>query len=98
MAEALPDAFAAVADGLDQAEHLGNALDREGRTGIAGDMHLAVVAIHGDAQLSGHHAGQCGNVISHLALADQWANFIENFVQQRLHAQAREGAGLARQV
>src|SRR3990167_859427 len=92
MAQALPDRLTGMLDSLHQAEHLGNALHGKRRFGIAGAEQLAVIAVHRNAQLVGRHIGQSGDVIGHLALADQWANFIENLIQQRLHARARSRA------
>ncbi|MNF66110.1 hypothetical protein D3C84_478940 [compost metagenome] len=92
VAEALPDVLAGVPDGLHQAEHLGDALHGKRRSRIAGAEQLARVAVHRDAQLIGRHIGQRRDVIGHLALTDQRADFIEDLVQQRLHAQTRRNA------
>ena len=74
-----------MADRLNQAEHLGNALHRKRLKRVAGAVIGAIVAIHGNAQLLRRHIGQCGNVVSHFALTDQGTHFVENLVQQRLH-------------
>ena len=85
MAQALPDGFAAVIDGLHQAEYLGNALHREQGIGIPGAVGRAVIAVHSDPQLISGYVGQRGDVVGNVAETDQWTNFVENRLQQRLH-------------
>ena len=85
MAQAFPDAFAAVVDGLHQAEDLGDALHREQRVGVTGAVGRAVVAVYGDTELIGGYVGQRGDVVGDFAEADQGAHFVEDRLQQRLH-------------
>ncbi len=85
VAQAFPDAFAAMVDGLHQAEHLGDTLHREQGVGITGAIGRAVVAIHGNTELIGGHIGQRGNVVGDFTLADQWTNFVEDRLEQGLH-------------
>ncbi len=93
VAEALPDVLAGMLDRLDQAEHLGNALDGKRPQGVAGMEQLAVAAVHGDPQLVRLDAGERGNVVGDLAAPDQRADFIENLVQQLLHDDLRGDTG-----
>ena len=86
MAQAFPDGFATMVDGLDQAEDLGNALHRKQRVGITSAVGRAVVAVDRNAELVCGHVGQCGNVIGNFAEADQGAHFVEDRLQQRLHS------------
>ena len=92
MPQALPNSLAGMLDGLHQAEDFGDALHRERRIRIASAIQLAVVAVHRDTELLCRHIGQRRNVVGYFALANQRADLLKNFIQQRLHAQAHHKA------
>jgi len=77
-------------DGLHQAEHFRNALDRERRLRVAGFENLALGAAHGNTQLVSRYVCQCGDVIRDLAPTKQWSDLIEDFAQQLLHADSKK--------
>jgi len=72
-------------DGLHQAEHFRNALDRERRLRVAGFENLALGTAHGNTQLVGRHVGQRRDVAGHATLPEQRAYIVENFLQQGVH-------------
>lgn len=85
MAEALPDVFARMLNRLHQRKHLRNALNREGLQRITGGKQFPVYAVQGHAQMVSRHRRQRRNVIRDVALTQQRAHFIKNFIKERFH-------------